>query len=199
MLNSRLVFGILCLVVGEDDDGSASVGASLMLDVIGRRDHRAGYERSAMEGLEAKNAVKRACYVRVAAAEAEFHSRTGIKDHHRNAIVRRENIQSLLRRVCDPLDVRLHASADIDEQKNIDGHVFTRKVANGDRLTVQPEDKVAFTEASDDVAVRIDNLGVHARHRYIALENYGIVGGTKRPCRRTQGRKSDETVHKTAY
>ena len=86
-----------------------------------------------------------------------------------------ENSQGTLRSVRNPLDMRLHAAADVEQQEDIYGHAFAGKVSDGLGLAIHPEHEIIRLQTGYRPALEVDNLGIDARHRHIALENCGVI------------------------
>src|ERR1043166_7622379 len=83
----------------------------------------------------------------------------------------------------DALDVRLHAAADVEQEEDVDGHVFTLEIADLLRLAVLAENEILGAEAAGGAVVLVDHLRIDAGERDIAAE---LIGGAFR--RRIGGR-----------
>jgi hypothetical protein len=116
----------------------------------------------------------------VAIPEWQTNASVRTEHHDRYSIFRVEYVQSLLRRGRDPLHMRLHTAAHVEQRKNVDGHVLAREMADRGDLTVHAENKIAGFEVCDRAAIAIEHLGIDARECNIALEN-GLIVRTHKP------------------
>jgi hypothetical protein len=92
--------------------------------------------------------------------------------------------------------MRLHASTDVEQQEDIYGHAFAGKVSDGLGFAIHPEHEVFRLQTGYRPAPEVDNLGIDARHRHIALENYGVICRQRSHYHRNE--ESGNTFH-TSY
>jgi hypothetical protein len=98
-----------------------------------------------------------------------------VEHHDGDAIRRGENSQGTLRSVCNSPDVRLHTPADVEQQEDVYGHAFGGKVPDGLGLAIHPEHEITRSQTGYRPACEVDNLGIDACHRHVALEDCGVI------------------------
>jgi len=131
--------------------------------------------------------VQLARYFTVTAAKGQANASGGVEYHDGDAILIRKHVQSFSSSRSNPLDMRLHAAAYIDEQQNIDGHIFAGEVTNGNNFAIDAQHEITAFEASDGPAVPINHLSVDPRHGDVAFED-GLVRKYRRTRRQHQER-----------
>jgi hypothetical protein len=85
--HTRLIFIILCVIVGKDYNGASGVGPCVFMHVIRRSHKRTRNARAAAKIFRTQNMMQRADDIVVTAAERKLHMRIRVEDHDGNAIL----------------------------------------------------------------------------------------------------------------
>jgi hypothetical protein len=73
-------------------------------------------------------------------------------------------------------DVRLHTTADIQQQDNVNRHPLTLKIPDLLLLSVYSQDEILNSEISNGMVFRIHYLSVYASHQDITTVTLGSSG-----------------------
>jgi hypothetical protein len=95
--------------------------------------------RSPVESFRTKQPVQLTNYLTMLIPERQPHARGRIEHHNRHTILVRKYVEGLLCSGRNPLNMGLHAPAHIQQEKNVDGHVLARNVANRQDTPVQSQ------------------------------------------------------------
>jgi hypothetical protein len=177
-VNTCLIAASLSLIIGEDDDGAASVTACLLSYITSGIEQRASDVSTAIEALLPDDRVKFPLDVAAAAAaEREAQPGAPVEHHDCHPVLRPKGEQRCVGRGRDTFNVRAHASADVEQQENIHRHFLCCEVP--DRLfpALFVEDKVLGSQARNRTVIAIDHLHIDADEGDIAAEyHFGLVG-----------------------
>ena len=104
-----------------------------------------------------------------------------VEHHNGDAVVLTEESDGVLGGVGDALDVGAHGGADIEQEDDVEGHLFGGEVADFTDLAVVAEDEVLAIECGDGAVVAVHCLDIDAHERDVALEDdiglHGLLGG----------------------
>ncbi len=164
-------------IVGQDDDGSAGFGPGVFADVIGGVEHASGDVGTAVEAFLAEEIVKFAIHSIADVAELRADAGVAVEDHDSDAVLISEHAEGIVRGVGDALHVGAHAAADVEEEEDVERHVFAGEIADFDDFSLLFENEIFRVETGDGVVVAIEDLDVDADQGYVAVEgNGGVVG-----------------------
>jgi hypothetical protein len=68
-----------------------------------------------------------------------------------------------------------HATADIEQENEVEGEIFTAEIDNVAHLTAIAELEFLPTQAADDLSRGTKDLNVDANERDVRLENYRFI------------------------
>jgi hypothetical protein len=120
----------------------------------------------------------------VAAPKGETNAGVRVEHHDRDPILLGKHSQSLLGRGSDTLDVGLHATAHIQKEQDIDGHVLAGEIPDGHDAPIHSQNKIIDLQTGYAASVRVNHLRVDARQRHIALKDDIITLGNHPWCKR---------------
>jgi hypothetical protein len=72
-------------------------------------------------------------------------------------------------------DVRLHATADVQEQDDVNRHLLVLKIPDFLRLSIHAQDEILDSEAANGMVSTIHYVGIDASQRDIATKGDGRV------------------------
>jgi hypothetical protein len=98
----------------------------------------------------------------MAAPKRQTNTGGRVEDHDGNAIVVGQHIQSLVSGRRDPANVRLHTTADIQQEQDVDWHGLAGKISDGQNMPIHSQNKIVRLEPGYDAPISIDHLGIDA-------------------------------------
>jgi len=188
----------LGLIIGENHDGAARLFAAIAGEILRGIPKASPNVGSTVEILAAKKILKLAMHFFPAALQWKPHTRHRVEHHDADTIAFRKLAQRIVCGVSQPLHVRAHATADVQQQHDIDGHVLTGEITNLNPLALLPQFKVLNAETSDGSAVAIEYLNIDADQGHVAAEYDFFVRGLQ--CRKYEAeQKTERESHVKSY
>jgi len=80
-------------------------------------------------------------------------------------------MHGLLRRIRDTLHMDPHTAADIQQQQDVNRHVFAREIMDREHPSILAKNEVFGAETSDGAIAMVEDLGVYAYQRDVAAED----------------------------
>jgi hypothetical protein len=103
-----------------------------------------------------------------------------VKDHDGDAVLVSKYPQGLMSGGGNPLDMRPHTGAHVEQEQHVHRHVFASKVADFLPFAFVGENEILSAQAGDGSIVPIHYLHVYADQRNIAPEYHIAVAGRSR-------------------
>jgi hypothetical protein len=150
---------------------------ALALDVLAGVEEAAGDVGTTVEGFLAQEGVEAALQLLTAIAEGQADARGAIEDHDGEAVIISKDLQGLMRGRGNALDMRAHTAADVEQQDQVDRHVFAGEIADVAGLAGFLEEEILGSKSGDGAVAAIYHLGVDAGEGYVALEDNVTIGG----------------------
>src|SRR5438552_6424223 len=107
----------------------------------------------------------------MAVAKRQTHTRMRIENHDSDTIFRGKHVQRLLSGRCNTCNVRLHATADIQQQQDVNWHVLASEVANRHNMPIDSQNEIARLQASYCMPALIKHLCINSRQRNVTFES----------------------------
>jgi hypothetical protein len=160
--HTGLVLGILRFIVCQNYHSPARVGTRMVLNIAGRSDERTSDASATIEAFGTNEVIQFSSDFIAAVGKGQAFPSAGIENHDRDAVLFGEDVEGLLGGIGNALDMRTHATADVQEQKDINGHVFAVEVLDRLDLAVYAQNKIAGLQTSDSAPIAVDNLSIDA-------------------------------------
>ena len=146
------VSATLGLVVGDDDNCPPRIAPRVLLDIGGGVQQPASDISAAFESFAIENAFEFPVSIGTAGAKRHAQAREAIENDHSDAVMVPERAQSLMRSGSHAPDMWLHATADIQQQDNINRYVLALEIPDLLRLSIHSQDEILDPETTNGMA-----------------------------------------------
>ena len=156
---------------------------------------------AAIKRLIPEQRLQLALHVRSIVTERQPDPRLPVEHHDGEAIVLAHGLERIMGRRRDALHVRPHASADVEQQENVDRHVFAGKIFDLAGLAFLAQNEVGYAQSANGAIRSVDHLGVYANQGDVAAEYHLVVTRDREEKSATNRKqqKANSTVHWLGY
>ena len=168
-----LVSATLGLVVGDDDNRPARIASRVLLDIIRGVQQPTRDIGATLKSFAIEHAFEVPVSIRAAGAKGYAQAREAIEYHRSDPVLVAQRAQCLMRSSRHPPDVWLHATADIQQQGDINRHLLALEIPDLLRLSIHSQDEILDTETANGMTSTIHYLGVDTSQRDIATKGNG--------------------------
>jgi hypothetical protein len=166
---------VLGHVVSQDDDSAARLGSSFPLHVGCGIQQGICNVSAAIETFMAHDPFQLVAQLIAILQERHSNPRRRIENHDCEAIVTSQYSHRFVRRVRNSLDMWPHTPADVEQEQNIDRHVFAGEITDLLRAPLRNQDEIVRSQPANRAIVVIHNLRVDPDKGHIAAEDQSVV------------------------